>query len=89
MEEIVMGRINQLTHELTGAMPANKITVAVDVDTSAIDDAQQKADKLKATLLEVQELIRQTNSSVADIEDKIIGDITNAVKTATTYRTTL
>lgn len=83
--DAIIGRINQLTHE--GTMPANKIKIAID--TSAIDDAQQKADKLKATLLEVQELIRQMNSSVADIEDKIIGDITNAVKTATTYRTTL
>ena len=88
MEEIVMDRINQLTHEPTGALPTNKTTVAVDVDTSALDDAQQKADKLKATLLEVQELIRRTNSSVADIEDKIISDITNALKTATTYHPT-
>lgn len=88
MKEIVMGRINQLTHEPTGAMPTNKITMVVDVDTSAIDDAQQKADKPKATLLEVQELIRRTNSSVAVIEDKIISDITNALKTATTYHPT-
>lgn len=41
---------------------SGKITVTLDLDTSAIDEAQQKADKLKATLLEVQELIRQTNS---------------------------
>lgn len=40
----------------------SKITVTLDLDASAIDEAQQKADKLKATLLEVQELIRQTNS---------------------------
>lgn len=81
--DAIIGRINQLTHE--GTMPANKIAI----DTSALDDAQKKADKLKATLLEVQELIRQTNLTGADIEDRIIGNITNAVKAATTYRTTI
>lgn len=83
--DAIIGRINQLTHE--GTMPANKIKIAID--TSALDDAQKKADKLKATLLEVQELICQTNLTGADIEDRIIGNITDAVKAATTYRTTI
>ena len=38
---------------------SNKFIVSLDLDASAIDEAQQKADKLKATLLEVQELIRK------------------------------
>jgi len=84
--DAIIGRINQLTHE--GTMPANKIKVPINLDTSALDDAQKKADKLKATLLEVQELIRQTNLTGADIENKIIADITDAVKSATNYRTT-
>lgn len=50
------------------------------LDISQLDEAQKKADKLKATLLEVQELIRQTNLTGADIENKIIADITDAVQ---------
>ena len=69
MEEIVMGRIEQLTDRPcppTGGSgvpaPRDKIKITVELDTTQLDEAQQKADKLKATLLEVNELIRKTNS---------------------------
>ena len=86
MEEIVMGRIEQLTdsycppNDGSGVTaPRDKIKITVELDTTQLDEAQQKADKLKATLLEVQELVRQTNLTGADIEDRIIGDITDAI----------
>lgn len=69
--DAIIGRINQLTHG--DAMPANKISVPINLDTSALDNAQKKADKLKATLPEVQELIRRTNLTGADIKDKNAG----------------
>lgn len=37
----------------------NAIKATLDLDTSVLDEAQAKADRLKATLLEVQELIRK------------------------------
>ena len=40
----------------------NKVVVPIEIDTTPLDEAQKKADKLKATLLAVQELIRKTNS---------------------------
>ena len=42
---------------------AEKITIPIDLDIAPIEDAQGKADKLKATLIEVQELIRKKNLS--------------------------
>ena len=37
-----------------------KLKITLELDTSALDAAQKKADKLKETLTEVQELIRKT-----------------------------
>lgn len=37
------------------------VVIPIALDISILDLAQQKADKLKATLLEVQELIRRPN----------------------------
>lgn len=36
----------------------------VSFDTESLDKAQEKADKLKATLLEVKELIREIGKTV-------------------------
>lgn len=38
----------------------DKLKITLELDTSALDAAQKKADKLKETLTEVQELIRKT-----------------------------
>lgn len=40
-----------------------KVIIPIDLDVSPIENAQKMADKLNATLLEVQELIRQTQST--------------------------
>ena len=58
--------IEQLTTNPTSGSttPASSVTVTLDIDTTALDDAQKKADKLKATLSEVQELIRKTQESM-------------------------
>lgn len=58
----------------------------IDIETSAIDEAQKKADKLKTTLLEVQELIRQNNSIIDYVKEQVIDEITRALKmTMTCY----
>lgn len=82
----IIGKIEQLTH--TPPQGGSGVPNKPCFDLSKLDEAQQKADKLKATLLEVQELIRRTKLTGTDIEDRIIGNITDAVKAATTYRTT-
>ena len=93
-----MKRLDQTIKEIEQLMtnppngittPANSMTVTLGIDTTALDDAQKKADKLKATLSEVQELIRKTNidSKIADAKKEIIAEIIKAVETSTTYRT--
>lgn len=80
----IIGKIEQLTHtppQGGSSVPSQfgDVVIPLALDISKLDEAQQKADKLKATLLEVNELIRQTNLTGADIEDRIIGDITDAI----------
>lgn len=63
----IVGRINQLTDRPSqggSGVPAQfgEVVIPLALDISQLDEAQKKADKLKATLLEVQELIRKTNS---------------------------
>ena len=41
----------------------NVYDVKLGIDTSGIDEAQKKADKLKDTLAEVHELIRKLNTT--------------------------
>lgn len=92
----IVGRINQLTDRPRPPQGGSgvpdpqfgEVVIPLALDISQLDEAQKKADKLKATLLEVQELIRRTNLTGTDIKDKIIGEVTNAVKAAMTYRTT-
>ena len=86
--ETIIGRIEQLTHERTSiAIPASKITIPLEPDTTALDEAQKKADKLKVTLLEVQELIRQNNSIINCVKEQVIDEITRALEMTTTCHT--
>ena len=58
-------RIQDLCRDFTNEQtddPQSTITVGVALDTKPLDEAQIKAEKLKATLSEVLELIRRTNS---------------------------
>ena len=45
-------------------MGEKEIVTKVSFDTEPLDKAQEKADKLKATLLEVKELIREIGKTV-------------------------
>ena len=61
----IIGKIEQLTPSPpTGGSGVpdkpKEITIPLSLDLNKLDEAQQKADKLKATLLEVQELIQNT-----------------------------
>ena len=38
------------------------IKISLELDESGLDEAQRKADKLKATLIEIQELIREVDA---------------------------
>ena len=74
----IISRIEQLTHERTGtAIPASKITIPLEPDTTSLGEAQKKADKLKVTLLEVQELIRKPT-----IEYEITAGVRSFTETA-------
>ena len=59
----------------------------IGIDTAAIDAAQKKANKLKSTLLEVQELIRENNSIINYVKEQVIDEITRALKITTTCHT--
>lgn len=88
----IVGRINQLTDRPSpptggSGVPAQfgGAITPFALDTSQLDEAQKKADKLKATLLEVQELIRKTNVEGINLGDKIINGVTKEINRAIEY----
>lgn len=57
MDKTKRPRFEEPTGEVSDG---DKLKITLELDTSALDAAQKKADKLKETLTEVQELIRKT-----------------------------
>jgi len=80
-----------------------KIIVDAQIDIETIDEKIQKVLQMREEFMravyELEQAVRYntfqltikgspSQSIFADIESKIIGDITDAIKAATTYRTT-
>ena len=90
----IIGRIEQLTNRTSPPSGGSGVPDKPYFDLSKLDEAQQKADKLKATLLEIQELTANLNMSaellidlkIADAKKQILDEITNAVEKAVIYQ---
>lgn len=90
MDKTKRPRYEESTGEVSDG---DKLKITLELDTSALDAAQKKADKLKETLTEVQELIRKTEKisikiGAKEITDAVIAKVTEAVEKSATYCTT-
>ncbi len=55
--------------EIVYTEPDKTIEIAIQVDTSELDEALQKIDKLTAALMELQEKMKKTSLSFSDIDN--------------------